>query len=163
MVLIVKTDVVGEPVQRSVVRESLGNRNAVLGILLGGCDGLVDVVLCDEVARQGVEASSEEGRKEEVENGVPGGEVEESKVECKLDGNVEVVNVGQGNTVDSHRSEGVEEDLESAEESFAENRIEDEGFESGWEIGIEAINAKGLVVRQMVRLKAVSTLISSRS
>lgn len=153
VVLVVQADVVGEPVQGPVVGEGLGDGDAVLRVLLGRGDGLVDVVLGDEVAGQRVQAAGEEGGEEEVEDGVERGEAVEDEVEGELDGNVDVVDLGEGDGVDGHGAQGVEEDLEGAEEGFSENRIENEGFEGGGEIGIEAIDTKGLVVGKMVWLE----------
>ena len=42
----------------------------------------------------------------------------------------------KGKLVDEDGPEGVEEDLEGAEEGFAEYRVEEEGFESSREIGV---------------------------
>jgi len=36
--------------------------------------------------------------------------------------------------------------LERAEEGFAKDRVEEEGFECGREVGIQAIDAEGFVV-----------------
>ena len=152
VVLVVKTDVVGEPVERSIVREGLGHGDLVLGVASRGGDGLVDVVLGDEVASQGVQTSGEEGREQEVEQRVDRGVLEEDKIEGDLDKDIEGVDAGQGNAVDGHGSQGVEEDLESAEEGLSENGVKEDCLESGRKIGIEAINAEGLVVSKMVRL-----------
>jgi hypothetical protein len=42
--------------------------------------------------------------------------------------------------------------LEGAEEGLAEERVEDEGFEGCREIGVEASDAEGFVVGEMVGL-----------
>lgn len=57
------------------------------------------------------------------------------------------MNPGEGDAVDEHRAEGVEEDLEGGEEGFAEDGVEEDGLEGGGEIGVEAVDAEGLVVR----------------
>lgn len=150
MVLVVEADVVREPVERAVVGEGLGNGDAVIRVLLRGGDGFVDVVLSDKVASQGVKATSKEGRQEEVEVSVEGGEVDEGGVEGELDSNVQEVDLGQGNAVHGHGAEGVEEDLEGAEEGLSKNGVEEEGFKGGRKISIEAIDAEGLVVGKMV-------------
>lgn len=54
--------------------------------------------------------------------------------------------LGERNLVDHHGPESVEEDLEGAEEGFAEDGVEEEGFKGGGEIGVEAVNAEGFVV-----------------
>lgn len=53
---------------------------------------------------------------------------------------------GQGQLVDHHGPQGVEEDLEGAEEGFAGDGVEEEGFEGGGEVGVEACDAEGFVV-----------------
>jgi hypothetical protein len=99
-----------------------------------------------------VKTAGKEGREQQVEERVDGGVLQEKKIEADLHNDVESVNLGEGNAVDGHGSQGVEEDLEGAEEGLAKDRVENKGFESGWEIGIEAINAKGLVMGEMVGL-----------
>ena len=42
--------------------------------------------------------------------------------------------------------------MEGAEEGFAEDGVEEEGFEGGGEVGVEPVDAKGFVVSQMVGL-----------
>lgn len=50
------------------------------------------------------------------------------------------------NLVDHYGTESVEEDLEGAEEGLAEDGVEEEGFEGGGEICVEAIDPEGFVV-----------------
>lgn len=109
-------------------------------------------MLGDEVAGQRVQTTGEEGGEEQIENGVPGAEVEEGQVEGELDDDVEEVNTGQGDAVDGHGAQGVEEDLEGAEESLSEDGVEDEGFEGSGKVGVEAVNAQGLVVGKVIGL-----------
>ena len=52
--------------------------------------------------------------------------------------------------------------MEGAEEGFAEDGVEEEGFEGGGEVGVEAVDAKGLVVSQMVGLLVGVSLESDR-
>lgn len=59
---------------------------------------------------------------------------------------------GEGRAVDEHGTEGVEEDLESAEEGLAEEGVEEESFDGGGEVGIEACYAQGLVMGKVVGL-----------
>lgn len=63
---------------------------------------------------------------------------------------------GEGDAVDGHGAQGVEEDLERAEEGFSEDGVEEEGFKCGGEIGVEAVYAERLVVSEMVGLSMVS-------
>ena len=57
------------------------------------------------------------------------------------------MDVGEGRAVDEHRPDGVEEDLESAEEGLAEEGVKEEGFNRSWKISIEACDAEGLMMR----------------
>ena len=59
---------------------------------------------------------------------------------------------GEGNGIDEHRTDGVEEDLKSAEEGFAENGVEEEGFESGGKVSVEAVDTEGFMVGEVVGL-----------
>jgi hypothetical protein len=132
VVLVVQADVVGEPVERAVVGEGLGDGDLVLRVLLLRGDGLVDVVLGDEVAGERVQAAGEEGGEEQVEQGAArAGEVKEGGVEADLGGDVEGVDLGDRDAVDGHGPDGVEEDLEGAEEGLAEDGVEEEGLEGG--------------------------------
>jgi hypothetical protein len=49
VVLVVKADIVCEPVERPVVGEGLGDGNVVIRVTSRRCDGLVNVVLSNEV------------------------------------------------------------------------------------------------------------------
>jgi hypothetical protein len=62
------------------------------------------------------------------------------------------VHPGEGHAVDGHGPEGVEEDLEGAEEGLAEDRVEEDGLEGGGEVRVEAVDAEGLVVGEVVGL-----------
>lgn len=150
VVLVVQADVVGEPVEGAVVGEGFGDWDVVVRVLLLGGDGLVHVVLGDEVAGEGVQAPGEEGREEQVEDGLGGGEVGEGGVEGELDGDVEEVDRGEGDAVDGHGAEGVEEDLEGAEEGLAEDGVEDESLEGGGQVRVQAVDAEALVVGEVV-------------
>ena len=151
VVLVVQADVVGEEVERAVVAERLGDGQVVGRV--AGLRGhlLVDVVLGDEVAGGRVQGSGEEGREEQVEDRVereePGQLGGQDVVEAELDGHVERVDARQGDLVDHHGPQGVEEDLEGAEEGLAQDGVEEDGLEGGRQVGVEAIDAEGLVVR----------------
>lgn len=150
VVLVVKSDVVGEPVEGPIVREGLGDGDLVLWVASGGSNGLVHVVLGDEVASQRVKTPSQKGGEQQVEKRVDRGVLQENEIKGDLDSDVEGVNSSQRNAVDGHRSQSVEEDLESAEEGLSENRIQNEGLEGSGKIGIKAIDTEGLVVGKVV-------------
>jgi len=144
MVFVVQADIVSEQIERSVVRERLGD-GRVAGGIFGGFVGealaVEDVVLGDEVARTGVQGAGQEGRGDEIVERVCAAESYKGHVECHLGGDVEGVDSCQGQLVDHHWAEGVEEDLEGAEEGFSGNGIEEEGFESGGEVSVKAVDA----------------------
>ena len=54
---------------------------------------------------------------------------------------------GERHAVDGHGPQGVEEDLKGAEEGFAEDGVEEDGFEGGGQVGVQAVDAEGFVVR----------------
>ena len=54
--------------------------------------------------------------------------------------------------VNEHGTQGVEEDLEGAEEGLAEEGVQEEGFEGGGKVGVQAVDAEGFVVCEMVWL-----------
>jgi hypothetical protein len=69
-----------------------------------------------------------------------------------LDGEVQRVDVGDWGAVDEHGTDSVEEDLKGAEEGLAEEGVEEEGLDCGWEISIEACDAEGFMMREVVGL-----------
>lgn len=66
VVFIVEADVVGEEVEGPIVGEGLGNGDAIVRLLLGWGNSLVNVMLGNEVAGKRVKTSSEERRDKEV-------------------------------------------------------------------------------------------------
>jgi hypothetical protein len=76
-----------------------------------------------------------------------GSVADEQVVEEGLCEDVDEVDAGEGYFVDEDGADGVEEDLEGAEEGFSEEGIEEYGFEGGGEIGVESVYAEGFVVR----------------
>ena len=58
-----------------------------------------------------------------------------------MDEDVEEVDGGEGGAVDEHGAQGVEEDLEGAEEGLAEEGVQEEGFDCGGEVGVETDDA----------------------
>ena len=77
-------------------------------------------------------------------------------VESELDNDIEEVDLGHWELVNEHGSQSVEEDLEGGEEGFSGYRVEEEGFEGGGEVGVEAVHTEGFVVREMVGLSLQS-------
>lgn len=148
VVLVVVADVVGQDVERAVVAVGLGDGHVGRVLrFLGGRHRLVDVVLGDEVAGGRVQGAGEEGGEQQVEEGRPGGGgFREDGVEGELHGQVEQVHPGEGDLEDAHGPDGVEEDLEGAEEGFAQDRVEDDGFDGRGEVRVEAVDAERLVV-----------------
>ena len=151
VVLVVQADVVREEVEGAIVRVRLGQRYLVRrvgGVLVRL---LEDVVLGDKVACAGVQRPSEEAAQDQVTQRPTSSKLHESIVESELCDDIEEVNLGEGQVVDEHGSEGVEEDLEGAEEGLASDRVEKDGLKGGGQVGIEAIDAERLVVGQVVR------------
>lgn len=129
VVLVMQSDVVGEVVQHAVVAECLRDGD-VFPVDTGGDFGrglaldiraVEDVVLCDEVAGAGVERAREEGGEYQVLEGLLAAGLDQHIVECYLHDDVEEVEVRQGKVEDEHRPQGIEKDLESGEEGFAED------------------------------------------
>lgn len=55
-------------------------------------------------------------------------------------------------TVHKHGPKRIKEDLECTEEGFAEQRVKQKSFKGRGEVGVEARDAEGFVVREMVGL-----------
>lgn len=152
VVLVVVSDIVGKNVERTIVRKGLRERDLVVGVALSGGNGLVYIVLGDEVASQGVQAASQEGREQKVEKSVVRSGADQDDIERDLNKDVESVNLSQVHAVHRHGTDGVEEDLKGAKECLAEDRVEHKGLESGGQISVKAIHAEGLVVGKVVWL-----------
>lgn len=129
--LVVQAHVVGEDIQRAVVREGLWEQSIRPRILRAGGQFLEHVMLGDEVARARVQAARQETAQDQVVEGVGRGGFYEDEVEEDLGGDVEEVDRGERDGVHEDGSHGVEEDLEGAEEGFAQDRVEEDGFERG--------------------------------
>ena len=65
---------------------------------------------------------------------------------------VSEVDACEGDFVDEDGADGVEQDLEGAEEGLSEEGIEEYCFEGGGKVGIEAVDAEGFVVGSVVGL-----------
>lgn len=142
VVLVVIANVVGHDVERTVITIGLGNGNLIVWIRCFRSDGLVNVVLGNEVTSRGVEGSGEEGRQEEVKKRLPRAQSrEEDVIKSDLDNKVEEMHPGEGHLEHTHRPNSVEEDLEGAEECFAKDGVKDNGLDSGGKIGVEAVYA----------------------
>ena len=103
-------------------------------------------MLRDEVPRTRVQGSRKKGARDEVYQRVYACVFHEEVVEEDLGEDVEEVELGKRDLVDHHGTESVEEDLEGAEEGLAEDGVEEEGFDGGGEVGVEAVDAEGFVV-----------------
>lgn len=119
VVLVVQTDVIGEEVERSVVRVGLGKWDLVGGVRRVLFWLLENVVFGDEVACDRVQGAGEEGAQDEVAERLAADVLHEEVVDGKLHEDVEGVDAGERQVVDHHWAECVEEDLEGREEGFA--------------------------------------------
>ena len=81
--------------------------------------------------------------------------MDEEVVDGELHEDVEGVDAGEGQVVDHHGTQGVEEDLEGCEEGFAGDGVEEPGFEGSGQVGVEAVHAEGLVVGEVVGLDMI--------
>lgn len=90
----------------------------------------------DEVACARVERAGEERREDKVVERVPGAEGDESVVEQELGKDVDEVDTGEGDFIHEDGADGVEEDLEGAEEGFTKEGVEEDCFEGSGEVGV---------------------------
>ena len=77
---------------------------------------------------------------------------QENVIEGELGDDIEEVDSGQWQLVDHHWTERVEEDLKGAKKGLAQNRVEEKGLQRCRKVGVEAINAQGFMVSQMIGL-----------
>lgn len=149
--LIVVAHIVREHIERAVVAERLWHRDVVVGVLGLGGNGLVDVVLRDEVAGRRVPGSGQERAEQEVQDRLVTVQGRDHDVvKCKLHDEVEEVDPSEGDLEDTHGPDGIEEDLEGAEECLAQDGVQDHSFEGGGKVGIQPVHSQALVVRQVV-------------
>lgn len=150
VVLVVQANVVGEEIEWSIVRVRLREGDLVgrIGVVFVWL--FEDVMLGDEMAGTGVQRACEKTAHDKIPQRPSSREAYEGVIEGELGDDVEQVDLGEGQAVDEHGSEGVEEDLEGAEEGLARDRVKEEGLEGGGEIGVEAVDAERLVMRQVV-------------
>lgn len=151
MMFVMQSHVIGKPVQRAVIRKSFRDRDFVFRVASFRRDLFVDVVLCDEVPRCGMKGAGEETAEKEIKKGVKREkrvreEKDEGVVDTELDEQVEPVYPSEGDAVDGHGPQGIKEDLEGAEEGFAEDGVEKEGLEGGGKVRVETVDAEGFVV-----------------
>lgn len=99
-----------------------------------------------------MEASCEEGREDEVVEGMEGGIADKDEVEENLGCDVDEVDACERHLIYEDGAHGIEENLKGAEECFSKQRVQEHGFEGSGEVGVEPVHAEGFVVRQMVRL-----------
>ena len=104
VVLVMIPHIVREDVQRAVIAVSLLFQS------------VPEVMLCNEVAGTGVEASSEEAAHDEVDEGSESEGRDEDIVEDELDDDVDEMPLCELLGSDERGSEGIEEDLECAGE-----------------------------------------------
>ena len=120
MMFIVQADVVAQDIQGAIVRIRLRGRSQTRCFLRPFVRWRgEDVVFGDEVGGAGVERSGEEARCEEVVYRVQAAGLVDGEVEEELGEDVQAVNGGEGEAVDEDGTDGVEEDLEGAEEGFS--------------------------------------------
>lgn len=150
MMFVVKTNVVRQHVERPIVRVRFRQWDLVRRVRSVLVRLLKNVVLGDEMACAGMQRSSQEAAHDKVSQRSSTCVLYQGVVKCQLDGNVQEVNLGHRQTVYEHGSQGVEKDLESREKGFTSDGVEEEGLESGWQIGIKAIDAQGLVMGEVV-------------
>lgn len=86
-------------------------------------------MLCNKVTGTWVQRAGKEAAQDQVGQGVCAGQLDEGIVKEQLDDNVEEVDLGEGQVVDEHGPEGVEEDLAGAEEGLAGDGVEEDGLE----------------------------------
>lgn len=157
VMLVVQTDIVREGVEGPVVAVGFRQRNrGVMRRLFahGAVTGAgKNVVFSNEVGSARMQTSSQEGAHNKIdERIVRARELDEESIESELNGDIEDLYMGQWETVDKHGAKGVEEDLKSGKEGLAGNGVEKHGFKGGGKVSIEAVDAKGFMMCQVVGL-----------
>lgn len=173
MVLVVQTNIPGKEVEDAVVGVRLRDWRVELGVWLPRSCRIVwnrvfwrkvgeDVVLGDEVAGAWVQGAGEKRAEDEVEEGVPAAGLDEDGVEDYLHEDVEHVDLCDIHGVNHHWAEGVEQDLECAEEGLSCDVVQEHSLQCRWKIDIQSVDTKGLVVREVVWPKACRVWNSDR-
>ena len=110
-------------------------------------------MLGDKVPCTRVQRSREEGAHDEINERLGTEQIHQQSVKRDLRDDVDEVDRRKGHLVDEDRPDGVEENLERAEEGLAEHRVEHDGFDGRGQVGIEAVDAERLVMSEVVRLR----------
>ena len=154
---VVQANIIGEEVERTVVRVCLrwfAHRRWFVFGDLAGIRGLgEDVMFCDEVAGARVEGACQEGGEYEVGQCFPAECLDDGVVKGELGHYIECVDPSDRELVHHHWPDGVEQDLEGAEEGFAGYRVQEPGFECRGKIGIQTIDTERFVMGEVVWAK----------
>ena len=136
MMLVMQANVIRQQIQGTVIRIRLRQRCASRAARRCQLRAIKDIVFGYKMARTRVQGAGEEGGEDEVCESVGAEVADHEIVEQALGKDVEEVELRERELVDEHGTEGVEEDLEGAEEGFAEDGVEEEGFQCGGEVGV---------------------------
>lgn len=93
-------------------------------------------MLGNEVARTRVQRASQEGTNDQIGKRAEACVSHKEEVKNDLSNDIQEVNLGQGQLVHHHRTNGVEKDLEGAEEGLAKDRIQEESLKRGGQVGV---------------------------
>lgn len=180
MVFIVQANIVGKDVEGTIVRVRLRRRERVQGMFLlrlilpssflflnrfspARLDVGEEVVFGDKVSCARVQGTRQERAQYEIVQWLRGtAELDDAVVEDKLGNEIQDMDRGERRAVDEHRADRIEEDLERAEEGFAEQGVEEPSFKSCRKIGVKSCNSQGLVMCQMVGLKKHKSAVKYR-
>ena len=111
-----------------------------------------DVMFGDKVSCTGVKTAGEEAAHDEIPERIQTTQLHKRIIEDDLYCNIKKVRPGEREVVYEHWTDRVEEYLEGAEEGFAEDGGEEDGFERRRQICVKPINTERFVMGEMVRL-----------
>ena len=131
MMLVMKTYIICEDVQWAIIRKCFRYWSQARGISCARRLFLEYVMFGDEMSRARVQRSCEERAHDEVCQRTRSNILDKHVVKSDLDNNVKCVQLGKREFVNHHWTQGIEENLESAKESFTKDRVKKNRFQSG--------------------------------
>lgn len=151
VMLVMQTHIIGQKIQRPVVRICFGYRNR-RPFLECPRPLLENVVLGDKMACTGVQRASEKRAREKVCKGTCTNASDQKQIKEDLHSQIEDMQVGQGYPIDHHGANSIEQDLESAKERLPQHRVQENCLERGRKVGINAIYTEGFMMGEVIWL-----------
>ena len=105
------------------------------------------------MARTWVQGAGQERGHDEIEKRVPAPGFHHGNIHCDLNNHVQKMGIGEFDLRDKHRTQCVEENLESCKENFTQDVQKDNAFKTSGQICVQELITHKFVVKLMIRLE----------